>query len=234
MRIGCLSSSLSVYCGDVRVQLPLHGRNRTLYNRWFGFLNGRVVAGGQPIAMEGRSSGESKSVVSHPRDNKISRGWGTVFRVRAGNEPFVWLTSAQVHHVDIGAEAGVIRQVPAGMIRVFVNDDVVGIPEPAVHKANVIRGNAPIPIPETEAVRVAAGQVPMVRGAEAAFKPPMFPWIVQVIVRIVTPGVVADPALAVVDMRGIGMAGVVAVVGVFLGRTRLAMIRLGASLGRRT
>jgi hypothetical protein len=36
--------------------------------------------------------------------------------------------SSQVHHVNVCSEPDVVRQIPAGMVGIFVEDDIVGVP----------------------------------------------------------------------------------------------------------
>src|SRR5579859_715295 len=98
------------------------------------------------------------------------------------------------------------------MVGIFVDDDVVGVPEPVAHIGNIVRGHGPVPITEAEAARIAAGQSPAMFGAEAAFETAVLPRVVDTVMLIVAPGVVTYPAAAVVHVRRIGMAGAVAVI----------------------
>jgi hypothetical protein len=133
---------------------------------------------------------------------------------------------AQIHDVHVGAEAWVIGEVPAGVVGVFVDDDVVGIPEPATHVRKVVRGDAPIPIVEAESIGTAACETPAMRRAEAAVPVTVLPRMVDVVVRVVGTAVVADPLIAV-DVWGVGMARLVGVVAVFM------LLRCGMLLWRR-
>src|ERR1035437_803429 len=58
------------------------------------------------------------------------------------------LLSAEVFHMHISAEAHVIGEIVAGVIRVFVDHDIVPIPEPAVAVHCVCRQNVPVPAVE--------------------------------------------------------------------------------------
>jgi hypothetical protein len=58
----------------------------------------------------------------------------------------------------------------------------------------------------------------------------MLPGVVEVIVRVVRAAVVADPVIAV-DMRRVGMAGLVGEVAIFM-RLRCAVIWLRSACGR--
>jgi hypothetical protein len=56
--------------------------------------------------------------------------------------------------------------------------------------------------------------------------------MVHVIARIVGAGVVAHPSLAVIDVRSIGMTGLIRIVAMRIGRLRCAMKGRGPALGR--
>jgi len=156
---------------------------------------------------------------------------------------------AQIHDVDVGAEARVVGQVVAGIIGIFVDDDVVRVPEPAVHEADVIGRDAPVPVVEPEAAGATAAEAPAMRGAKAAVPMAVLPGVVEVVMRVVGATIVTDPVVAV-DMGHIGVARLVGVVavfrllwcGVFLWWCRMlwwcavllrhAVIRLGSARGR--
>ena len=58
--------------------------------------------------------------------------------------------------VDVGAEPGVVGEVPAGVVRIFVDDDLVGVPKPAVNIAKVVRSYAEVEASKPEAGWAAA------------------------------------------------------------------------------
>jgi hypothetical protein len=115
------------------------------------------------------------------------------------------------------------------MIGIFINDDVIRIPHPAVHISYVVRRNHPIPAMEPEAIRAATFNSPNMVRAESPSEVAMFPWMVEMIVRIIASCVVPDPCAAVVNVRGVRMPGLIAEVAIviLLRRRRLAMIGLG-------
>lgn len=65
------------------------------------------------------------------------------------------LSGAEIHHVHISPKSDVVREVPAHMIGVLVDNDGVTIPEPAIDKGIVVREDAeivavkpePLPVP---------------------------------------------------------------------------------------
>src|ERR1035438_10315653 len=122
----------------------------------------------------------------------------------------------EILDMHIGAEADVVGEVPSGMVRVIVNHDVVGVPQPAVAEGNIVRGYHPVPVVEPETPRAAAGQVPFVDAPKAAGEMSMLPRFVHVVACIVRAGVVTYPGLSI-HVRNVGMAGLVAVVTLGVG-----------------
>ena len=122
--------------------------------------------------------------------------------------------------MHIGAEAHVVGEIPSGMVGVFVDDDLVGVPEPAVAEGDVSRSNIPIPAVEPEAAGAAAGETPNMGAAKAAGEVAVGEWLIHMVAGIVGAGVVTDPGLSVIDVRNVGVAGLVAVIAV-LGRAGL-------------
>jgi hypothetical protein len=111
--------------------------------------------------------------------------------------------------VDVSTQSDVVSQVPAVVVGIFVNDDVIAVPEPVAAEANVIRSHTEIEAAEPEAVGAASGQMPNVATAEAAGKASVFPGMIKVVVGIVTAGVVSDPFAVGVDVRRVRMSGLV-------------------------
>src|SRR5580693_9380368 len=101
---------------------------------------------------------------------------------------------AQILDVNIRAEPHVVGQVPADVVRVCVDDDLVGIPEPVAAKVQVGRRDAPVEIVEPEAAGSAARQVPDVAAAKAAGEHTVLPGMVEVIGSVVASCVMTDPA----------------------------------------
>ena len=103
------------------------------------------------------------------------------------------------------------------MVGIIVDDDVVAVPKPVVAEADVIGGDAEIEATEPEAIGTASCEMPNVAAAKAAGEVSVLPGVIEVVVRIVWAGVVADPFAVGVDVRRVGMTGLVVEVTVFLG-----------------
>src|SRR5208282_3614747 len=99
--------------------------------------------------------------------------------------------------MNISAEPHVIGQVPADVVGIRVDDDLVRVPKPAVAEGNVSRGNVPVPAVKPEAPRTAASKMPYMAAAEAARELTMGPGLFDMIPRIAGAGVVADPGLPI-------------------------------------
>ena len=98
------------------------------------------------------------------------------------------------------------------MVGIFVDDDVVAIPEPVVAEAEIVRRDAEIEAAEPEAAGTASREMPDVAAAEASGEVTVFPGMVEVIVNVVVAGPVADPFPVRVDVRCVGMSDFVVVV----------------------
>ena len=95
------------------------------------------------------------------------------------------------------------------MIGIFVDDDVVAIPEPVATVAEVECANAEVETAEPEAVGAASGEMPDVAAAEASGEVAVFPGMIKMHAGIVAAGVVAYPFAVGVDVRRVGVSGLV-------------------------
>lgn len=111
--------------------------------------------------------------------------------------------------MDVGAEANVVGKVPAVVVGVFVDNDIVTVPEPVAAEADVVGGDAEIESAEPKAIRAASAEVPDMAAAEAASKVAVLPGMVEVVVDIVMAGIVTDPFAVGVNVRHVGMASLV-------------------------
>lgn len=127
----------------------------------------------------------------------------------------------------VGAQADVVGEVPANVVGVLVDDDFVGIPEPTITEGDVSGSDAEIEAVEPEAGRTAAGEMPNVAAAKAAGEVTMLPRMIHMILRIIGAGIMADPLAVGVDVRRIGMPGLIGIFGSFRRRA------VRSSLGRR-
>lgn len=118
-------------------------------------------------------------------------------------------------HVRPGTD--VVSQVPAQVIGIFVEHDVVRIPEPVAAVGNVIGSYGKVISAEPEALRISSRQPPAMLWPEAACEVPTLPGMIQVIVRVVAPGAMPDPFSVGVNVRCVGMAFLITEMSVILG-----------------
>ena len=112
---------------------------------------------------------------------------------------------AQIYHVNVGPQSHVVSEIPAHVVRIVIDDDIVAVPEPPVAVGHVIRCDAEKEAAEPEPVRTSADQAPYVVRAERSGKAAVFPRAVEVVMGIV-PGPVPNPAIiGRVNVRGFRM-----------------------------
>jgi len=112
-------------------------------------------------------------------------------------------------HVHIGSQPHVIRQVPAHMIGIVIDHNLVRVPQPTVAVTYIERRYAPVPVVEPEASRSAARQVPHMARAKPSRKVTMLERMVEMIVRIILACVVTDPFVPI-HVGSIRMARLIA------------------------
>ena len=125
-------------------------------------------------------------------------------------DPDAAVPLAQIHHVNVGSESHVVGKIPANVIGIIVDDNVVAIPIPVGDKCYISRRDTPVPVIEPEATRSTPYQAPPVRRTETSVKATVLPWLIEVIVAVIAASIMAHPSIAGVNVRGIGMARVVA------------------------
>src|SRR5208337_255197 len=65
-----------------------------------------------------------------------------------------WSILSEKHDVNVSPQPHVIGEVPAEVIRILINHDLVRNPEPVIAKAVVVRGNAEVEAAKPEALPV--------------------------------------------------------------------------------
>ena len=103
--------------------------------------------------------------------------------------------SSQIQHMDIFACADVISQIPADMIGIIVDHDIVIVPKPAAAIVIVVWRDLEEEAANIEPVSTAAAQAPNVPRAKAGSEMPVLPGMVEMIVGIVAARIVANPAV---------------------------------------
>ena len=102
------------------------------------------------------------------------------------------------------------------MVGVLIEDDIIRIPHPVIHIGKLPGSNAPIPVVEPEAARIAPFQSPAVLRTKSALEAAMLPGMVFVKAPVVPTLVVTYPNSTVIHVRRIGMTGLIAVIALAL------------------
>lgn len=114
---------------------------------------------------------------------------------------------SQIQHVHIGSQTDVVGEVPAYVVGVVVDDDVIAIPEPVAGVVIVIRGNGEEKPADSEAIAPAAMKSPNVVRSDPAIEMSVLPRMVKMVMRVRAPGTVSHPAVIFsVHMRSLGMS----------------------------
>ena len=98
------------------------------------------------------------------------------------------------------------------MVGIFIDHDLVAVPEPVTAQGKVKGGDAEIEAAKPEAAGAASTDAPDVAAAEASGEAAMFPGMIEVETGVIASGVVSNPSAVVVDVRGVGMAFPVAII----------------------
>jgi len=115
----------------------------------------------------------------------------------------------KILYVNVGSEADVVGQIPAWVIRVIVDYDVIGSPIPIGTVAEVIGSYAEVESAKPEAARAATADAPDMSGTDFAGEVSVLPGMVEMIMSIIAPGAMADPLSIGVNVRSLGMTGLV-------------------------
>ncbi len=152
------------------------------------------------------------------------------------NRQFSLLTSglvwSKILDVDVGTKPDVISQVPAIVVGVFVDHDIVAIPEPVAAVADVEVGDGEAKTAKPEQARSSAAQMPHMPAAEAAGEASMLPGMIEVIVNVIPAGIVADPLAVGMNVGSIGMPHLVVEVLAARGNRMRSARRSGTVCGR--
>src|SRR6185437_7912416 len=122
-----------------------------------------------------------------------------------------------IYDVHVGSEAGVVCQIVAWVVGVFINHNWVRIPTPVGDIDDIWGRNAEIPVVKPEARWAASGQDVGMAPAKCAWETAMLPGMGEAIAGI--PALVSDPSPVAVNVRRIRMASLI----VEMTRSRLSL-----------
>src|SRR5690349_20758300 len=97
--------------------------------------------------------------------------------------------------MDVGAQAHVIREVPAVMVGIGIDDDVVAVPEPIIAVVVLVGRDLEEEAANVESIASAAAQPPDVLRTDGACETPVLPGMIEMEIGVVGPGLVPHPAV---------------------------------------
>ena len=108
----------------------------------------------------------------------------------------------EIQDVDVRSEPDVVRQVPARVVGIVIDHDVVAVPDPIVGVDNIIWRDGEEKSANIESIHPPTMQPPYMVRPDASSEMAMFPWMIQMVVRIGATGVVSHPLIILsVHMR---------------------------------
>src|SRR5580692_228240 len=112
------------------------------------------------------------------------------------------LAISHVHYMDVRPQPDVVSQIPAVVVGILVDHDIVGAPVPVVAVAEIILCNRKVEAAEPEAARASPFNAKRMSPPEAATKSSVFERMIDVVVRVVLPCIMSDPFVAAgMDVR---------------------------------
>ena len=112
---------------------------------------------------------------------------------------------AQILNVGVRTGSLVVREIPAGMIGVVVENDRIGAPVPVGYVIELKWRNREIEAIEPESRRTSAREMPNMTRSEATLETTVRKRVVLVKTRVVSGSFVANPSVTV-DMWSVGVA----------------------------
>jgi hypothetical protein len=116
------------------------------------------------------------------------------------------LTISQKFDMDVSSQPDVVSKIPAVVVGILVDHDLIRAPVPSIAEGEVNGSDCEVETAEPKALSIATGNTPNVALTESAVEVAVLPGMIEVIVRIIGAGIVADPFIVGVDVRGVGMA----------------------------
>jgi hypothetical protein len=113
--------------------------------------------------------------------------------------------------VEVGAQSDVVGEIPAFVVGVIVDHDVVAVPIPVVAVGEVKWGDAEVEAAKPETAGIATLNAPPVSAAKTALKMAVLPGMIEVKAPVVTTTFVTNPFPVVVDVGGFGVIVTVAI-----------------------
>jgi len=116
------------------------------------------------------------------------------------------LARAEILHVHVRPQPGVVGEVPAVVVRILVDHDGIGFPQPVAAVGEIERRDAEEEPAKPETFRTPTAEMKDVAAPEPAGEPTMLKWMIEVVVAVVATRAMANPAAVGVHVRCIRMS----------------------------
>jgi hypothetical protein len=92
------------------------------------------------------------------------------------------------------------------MIGIVKDGDLIRIPRPAVTVTDIVWGYREVKASKPESAGTATANAPYVAAPKASRESPVFPRMIQVVMNISAPGIMANPHATVIYVRSVRMS----------------------------
>src|SRR5690349_1606245 len=96
----------------------------------------------------------------------------------------LWQLAALILEVSVGAESGIIGEIPADVIRIFIDHHPVAAPVPVCDYVVIVRRDVPVIVIEPEALTISSAEHEDMLPPESAVKAAPRPRLIDAIVRV--------------------------------------------------
>ena len=102
---------------------------------------------------------------------------------------------SQIQHVDVRSQAHVVSEIPAYVVGIVVDEDVIAVPQPVAAIVIVVGSDGEEEAANSEAIPASAMQSPDVTRSNPSFEVAVLPRMVNVIMCIPAAAVMTHPAI---------------------------------------
>ena len=107
--------------------------------------------------------------------------------------------------MNVGAQTNVVGQVPADMVGIVVNHNIVPGPVPAIAIGIIGRSDAEIETAKPESIPAASGKVPYVVAADPPGKVAVLPRMIEVVTGVTRAAFMPHPLAVSVNVGSVRM-----------------------------
>ena len=109
--------------------------------------------------------------------------------------------------MSVRAQPRVVGKIPANMVWILVDHDLIASPVPTRNDVEIVRGDIPVEIIEPEALRVSSRKHEYMLRSKTAAEMSVCPWLSEMVMRIGSATIVPNPFIVLrVNVRNVRMA----------------------------